>query len=98
MNWHIYELAKESLETHEKAYKKKSNVGKELPGIILRSENVTVFVEVKRPSLMCALVVIPLIQQNWRYLQQDHIFSFLPSPSRSIIESGVHRYLDFLFW
>lgn len=51
LNWNIYKVSEEGAEVHEKAYKEKSDVGKGLPDITLRSENGTVFVEVKKPPL-----------------------------------------------
>lgn len=51
LNWNVYKLTKKDPEVHEKAYREKSDVGKGLPDITLKSENGTVFVEVKRPPL-----------------------------------------------
>jgi hypothetical protein len=50
LDWKKYEIGSEGPEVHEKAYREKSNVGKGLPDIILKSENGTIFVEVKRPG------------------------------------------------
>ena len=51
LNWDIYKVTKKGPEVHEKAYRQKSDVGKGLPDITLKSENGTVFVEVKKPPL-----------------------------------------------
>lgn len=51
LNWNVYRVTSEGPEIHEKAYREKSDVGKGLPDIKLRSENGMVFVEVKRPPL-----------------------------------------------
>ena len=51
LNWSIYEVGMKGPEVHEKAFREKSNVGKGLPDIVLKSNNGTVFVEVKKPPL-----------------------------------------------
>jgi hypothetical protein len=50
LNWNRYKFTVEGPEIHEKAFREKSDVGKGLPDITLKSENGTVFVEVKRPG------------------------------------------------
>ncbi len=50
LNWNSFKITETGPEIHEKAFREKSDVGKGLPDIILRSENGTVFVEVKRPG------------------------------------------------
>lgn len=51
LNWDRYKISDDGEpEVHEKAFREKSDVGKGLPDIRLRSENGTVFVEVKRPG------------------------------------------------
>jgi hypothetical protein len=49
--WNVYKVTEKGPEIHEKAYREKSDVGKGLPDIMLKSENGTVFVEVKKPPL-----------------------------------------------
>lgn len=46
LNWNRYKFTVEGPEIHEKAFREKSDVGKGLPDITLKSENGTVFVEV----------------------------------------------------
>ena len=50
LNWNRFEITEKGPEIHEKAFREKSDVGKGLPDVILRSENGIVFVEVKRPG------------------------------------------------
>ena len=50
LNWNPFEITDKGPEIHEKAFREKSDVGKGLPDITLKSENGTVFVEVKRPG------------------------------------------------
>lgn len=51
LNWNPLRITAKGPEIHEKAFREKSDVGKGLPDIVLKSENGTVFVEVKRPPL-----------------------------------------------
>ncbi|PVX25310.1 MAG: hypothetical protein CW716_08250 [Candidatus Bathyarchaeum sp.] len=50
LNWNVYEITENGPEVHEKAFREKSDVGKGLPDITLKSKNGTIFVEVKRPK------------------------------------------------
>lgn len=51
LDWNVYKVTDEGPEVHEKAFREKADVSKGLPDIMLRSENGTVFVEVKKPPL-----------------------------------------------